>query len=135
MNRLPRPIADWFALWRDLPHHPRQVLLNRSHLSGSTVLLILALLSDLIATHPVTTIVAYTALIALGPSSLVAFLGTIAHHLWERGRIWSDLECQFCADPGGDDGWDDDPDPDPGPDDGWLRELTEYLNTHTLTHA
>ncbi|MGA5372302.1 hypothetical protein ACPCSD_14640 [Streptomyces griseoincarnatus] len=136
MNHLPRPIADWIALWRDLPRFPRQVLLNRAHAHGSAAALTVILLAGLIVGHSFTTIAAYTALVVLGPPSLVAALGAVAHHLWERERIWADLECQFCADP--DDGrWDDDPHPEPGPDDGsdLIREISDYLHTHTPTTA
>jgi hypothetical protein len=134
MNHLPRLIADWFALWRDLPRHPRQVLLNRAHLPGGTIVILAAALVDLLAAHPYTTAAAYTALVLLGPSSLVAVIGSAVHTLWGRGLIWADLDCEFCGD--GDDGDDDDLEPD-DPDDGGdlVREITDYLRTTTAaTH-
>jgi hypothetical protein len=135
MNHLPRLIADWIALWRDLPRHPRQVLLNLAHLRGSTFVLVGAMLADLAVDHPYTTLAVYALLIALGPSSLVAFAGGGAHTLWDRGLIWDDLVCEFCDD-GPDDG--DDPEPDdPAGDDGddLIREITDYLHTHAPTTA
>lgn len=135
MNHLPRLIADWLALWRDLPRHPRQVLLNRAHLRGSTFVLVGAMLADLAVDHPYTTLAVYALLIALGPSSLVAFAGGVAHTLWDRGLIWSDLVCEFCDDDHGDDE-DDDPEPDgPDGDDDLIREITDYLRTQTPTTA
>lgn len=133
MSHLPRPIADWIALWRDLPRHPRQVLLNRAHLPGSTLVLIVAMLADLASDSPYATVTVYVALAVLGPSSLVAFVGAIAHALWDRYLIWADLECEFCND-GPDDGDDGDPEPD-GPDggDGLIREITDYLHTHATS--
>ncbi|MEV5184233.1 hypothetical protein AB0K88_31275 [Streptomyces werraensis] len=135
MNHLPRPIADWIALWRDLPRFPRQVLLNRAHAHGSAAALTVTLLVDLIVGHSFTTIAAYTALIVLGPPSLVGFAGAVIHTLWGRGLIWADLVCEFCGD-GPDDG--DDPEPDdPAGDDGddLIREITDYLHTHAPTTA
>jgi hypothetical protein len=131
MNRLPRLLADWIALWRDLPRFPRQVLLNRAHMPGSTFVLLVAMLADLAFSQSYTTAAVYTLLILLGPSSLVAFVGGIAHTLWGRGLIWADLVCEFCDDDHGDDE-DDDPEPH-GPDGGddLIREITEYLRATT----
>jgi hypothetical protein len=131
MNRLPRLLADWIALWRDLPRFPRQVLLNRAHLPGSTAVLVAAMLADLVFACSFTTVAVYTLLILIGPSSLVAFVGGIAHTLWDRGLIWTDLVCEFCDDDhGGGEG--DDPEPDVPDDDGDLiREITEYLRAVT----
>lgn len=131
MNHLPRPIADWLALWRDLPRYPRQVLLNRSHFPASTLALAGFMLADLVVDHPYMTIAVCVAWILLGPNSLIAFAGAISHTLWDRGWIWADLHCEVC-DGGPDDGDDDDPQPD-APDDGGddlIREITDYLHTH-----
>ncbi|MGY1579167.1 hypothetical protein [Streptomyces sp. MN13] len=131
MNHLPRLIADWLALWRDLPRHPRQVLLNRAHLPGSTLAIASTMLADLVFDHPYTTTTVYAALVLLGPSSLVGIVGSIAHPLWDRGLIWADLDCEFCGDDP-DDG-DDDPEPE-GPDgdgDDLIREITDYLRATT----
>lgn len=133
MNRLPRPIADWLALWRDLPRYPRQVLLNRAHLRMSTLVIVVAMLADLVFEHPYTTAAVYVALVLLGPSSLVGTAGSVAHMLWDRGLIWADLDCEFCGG-GPDEGEDGDPDPD-GPDGGddLIREITEYLHARTTS--
>jgi hypothetical protein len=116
---LPRPVADWLAFWRDLPRHPRQLLLNRSHFPTSSLVLALSLLLHEIVGAPVTAWTVYAALIICGPSSLVAVTGLAAHALWSRGRLWTDLECEACGD-GPDDGDDDDPefDDDPAGDGG-----------------
>ncbi|MBR8638627.1 hypothetical protein KEF29_03260 [Streptomyces tuirus] len=133
MNHLPRPIADWLALWRDLPRFPRQVLLNRSHFPASTVALTGFMLADLVVDHPYTTITGYVAWVLLGPSSVAAFTGAVAHTLWERGWIWADLHCEVC-DHGPDDG---DDDPEPGAPDGGgddlIGEITDYLRHHTAS--
>lgn len=130
MNHLPRLLADWLALWRDLPRYPRQVLLNRAHLPGSTFVLIVAMLADLAFSRPYTSLAVYILLVALGPSGLVAFAGSIAHTLWGRGLIWTDLVCEFCDDDHGDDEGDD-PEPDaPDGDGDLIREITDYLRHH-----
>jgi len=133
MNHLPRPVADWLALWRDLPRYPRQVLLNRAHLPASTLALAGFMLADLLAGQPYTKIAAYVALVLLGPSSLVGFFGAIAHTLWDRGLIWADLVCEFCD--GGPDDEDDDPEPDApdGGGDDLIREITDYLRQRTTS--
>jgi hypothetical protein len=136
MNRLPMWLADWAALWRDLPRHPRQVLLNRAHLRGGAMVLTGAMAADLAIGRPWTTYTVYVLLALLGPSSLVAAAGAVAHSLWSRDLIWPDLVCEFCdgGDPG-DDG-DDDPQPDgPGDDSDLIREITDYLHTHAPTTA
>jgi len=136
MNRLPRPVADWLALWRDLPRYPRQVLLNRAHLRASTLTIVVAMVVDLVFEHPYTTTAVYVALALLGPSSLVSIAGTAAHTLWDRGVIWADLDCEFCS--GGPDDDEDDPEPDlpDGDGDGLIREITDYLRTaaHVASH-
>lgn len=136
MNRLPRLLADWLALWRDLPRYPRQVLLNRAHLRASTAALVVFMLADLLIDHPYTTTAVYAALALFGPSSLVGFAGGIAHTLWSRDLIWTDLHCEFCDD-GPNDGDDDDPEPDT-PDDGGddlIREIADYLRAAAYTAA
>jgi hypothetical protein len=129
---LPRPIADYLAMWRDLPWAPRQVLLNRSHMRGSSVAILAAMTADLMITHPAAEIVVYVALVLFGPSSLVAGAGCVAHLLWDRGLIWSDLVCEFC-DGGPDDDGDDDPAPEDPDGDDLIREITDYLHTQTVT--
>jgi hypothetical protein len=127
---LPRPIADWLALWRDLPRHPRQVLLNRAHFPTSSLILALSLLLEEIVGTPATTLLAYAALAICGPSSIVAVTGLAAHALWSRGRLWTDLDCEACGDgPDGDD--DEDPQPDDPAGDGGLA-LDRYRDQHAL---
>ncbi|MFD5795621.1 hypothetical protein ACFWIO_19185 [Streptomyces diastatochromogenes] len=129
MNRLPLWIADWIALWRDLPRAPRQVLLNRAHMPGSTVALLVVLLVDALCSDPAATIAVYVAAVLFGPSSLVATAGSVTHMLWDRRLVWGDLECEFCSD-GPDEGEDDDPEPeDPDGGDDLIREITKYLRT------
>jgi hypothetical protein len=129
MERIFYLVADWMALWRDLPRAPRQVLLNRAHLSGSTKVILACMVADLLSPYPAVTVAVYVALCVLGPSSLVAVTGAVAHILWGRGRLWGDLECEFCSGPD-DGGWDEGPETD-GPDGGddLIREITDYLRT------
>jgi hypothetical protein len=138
MNRLPRPIADWFALWRDLPRYPRQTLLNRSHLRASTTVIAVAMLVNLVVESTYTTATVYVVLALLGSSSIVSLSGAVAHTLWDRGVVWTDLSCEFCSDgddDGDGDGDDDEPEPpdSDGDDDGLIREITDYL--HVATYA
>lgn len=127
---MPRPIADWIALWRDLPRHPRQVLLNRAHFSGGPLAISLALLLDGYDIHPYTAEVLYTLLIVAGPSSLIALTGALAHTFWAHGWIWTDLTCESCGDEGDDDGDDDDLDPqDPDGGGGFALDVENWLKT------
>jgi len=138
MNRLPRPITDWIALWRDLPRHPRQVLLNRAHQWESLACLAGVRLINLEAPTPYTTTAMYVAAVLLGPSSLISAIGSIAHALWRRGLIWAGLDCEMCGDDPDDDGDDGgDPDDDPGPDsdDDLIHEITTYLRATATTSA
>jgi hypothetical protein len=127
---LPRPVADWLAFWRDLPRHPRQVLLNRAHFRTSSFVIAACMALDLVVGSPTTTLIAYAALLICGPSSAVAILGSVAHTLWSRGWLWADLDCQACGD-GPDDGDDEDPDPDDPAGDGGLT-VDRYRNQHVL---
>lgn len=130
---MPRPIADWLALWRDLPRQPRQVLLNRAHLRGSLRALIVVLLAGLLIDHPVMPVLACVAALMFGPSAFVTVAGSVAHALRDRDLIWPDLECEFCGDGPDDDGDDGEPDVD-GPDGGGLmREITDYLHARITT--
>ncbi|MFG3510228.1 hypothetical protein ACGF5F_32550 [Streptomyces sp. NPDC047821] len=128
---LPRPIADWLALWRDLPRHPRQVLLNRSHFPTSSLIVAVSLLLDGIVGAPITAWIVYAALAICGPSSLVAVTGLAAHALWSCGRLWTDLDCEACGD-GPDDGDDEgEPEPDDPADDSGLA-VDRYRDQHVL---
>lgn len=119
MKHLPRPIADLMCLWRDLAHQPREVLLNRSHHQwrGAGFIALIAVL--VVAGAPgfgVWSLI--PAVVLAGPSWALDLAGTLAHDLWQAGRIWQDIECQCC---GGDpDDGDDEPDPDAPADDGGL---------------
>ncbi|MFF8829307.1 hypothetical protein [Streptomyces sp. NPDC015131] len=128
---LPRPVADWLALWRDLPHHPRQVLLNRSHFPTSSLILALTFLLHEIVSAPATAWIVYAALAICGPSSLVAVTGLAAHTLWDRGWLWTDLDCEACGDDGPDDGDDEEPEPGDPAGDGGLA-VDQYRNQHVL---
>lgn len=133
MNHLPRLVADYLSLWRDLVQWPRLVLLNRAHSFASFATIGGFYAVNLLVGHPATVALLYGALVVCGPSALVSFAGSVAHELWERALIWPDLDCQVCGDDP-DDGHDDQPDPDE-PDDphGLIREITEYLRTQPLS--
>lgn len=132
--KLPRPIADLIRVWSDLVHHPRQVLLNRCHHQwrGAGFIALLAVLVYAIAPEtPVGSLL--PALLLAGPSWVLDVAGTLAHELWEDGRIWQDIECQCCGGNPGD--GDDDPAPDePADDGGFLLDIETYLKTQ-ITNA
>lgn len=137
MNHLPRLIADYLTLWRDLLRFPREVLLNRSHSIVSIAAIAGFCAADLLIAHPVATIVKHLALAVFVPSAFVSVAGSAAHALWDRGLIWADIDCEWCGDDPDDDGPDDGLGPD-DPDDphGLIREITAYLSdrrTLTLT--
>lgn len=135
MNRLPRLIADYLCLWRDIIRFPREVLLNRSHSIASIAAIGGVCAVDLLLTHPVTTAVTFIVLPVIIPSALVSVAGSVAHALWDRGLIWADIACEWCGDDPDDDGPDDGLGPD-DPDDphGLIREITDYLSEQrTLT--
>lgn len=135
MNRLPRPIADLICLWRGLIHHPREVLLNRGHHQwrGAGFIALIAVLVAIGAPgFPAGSLV--LALLIAGPSWALDLAGTLAHGLWQSGRIWKGIECQCC---GGDpDDGDDDPEPDdPDGDGGLALDIENWLKTQpTPTH-
>lgn len=128
---LPRPIADLIRLWSDLVHRPRQVLLNRCHHQwrGAGFIALLAVLVYVIAPDtPVGSLL--PAFLLAGPGWVLDLVGSLAHELWEDGRIWQDIECQCCGGNPGD--GDDEPAPDEPADDGGLgltdRDIENWLN-------
>ncbi|MGW1015604.1 hypothetical protein [Streptomyces niveus] len=132
---MPRLIADHLSLWRDVVRFPRQVLLNRAHSFAAMAGIGVACAVDFLIDHVGTEVVAYVAVFAFGPSSLVSFAGSIAHTLWSRELIWADLECEWCGDDPDDDGGDGEPEPgEPDDPNGLIRDINEYLrNQHALT--
>lgn len=137
MNHLPLAVADYLCLWRDLIQWPRQVLLNRAHSFASIAAIGGLCAVNLLVGHPATVVALYVALVVFGPSAFVSVAGSVAHAMWDRGLIWSDIECEWCGDGPDDDG----PDEGLGPDDpddphGLIREITAYLSAQrhlTLT--
>lgn len=133
MNHLPRVVADYLSLWRDIARFPRQVLLNRSHSVASLAAVTGFCLVDLLTDLPYAAVAFCLSLVMFGPSAAVTCVGSVAHTLWDRGLIWADLDCEWCGDDP-DDGDDDEPDAD-DPDDphGLIREITEYLRNQPAT--
>ncbi|MFD7514071.1 hypothetical protein ACFV85_04600 [Streptomyces niveus] len=135
MSRLPRVVADYLSLWRDLLRFPRLVLLNRAHSVASLLAIAVLCAVNLVVGHPATVAALYAVLVVCGPSAIVSAAGSVAHVLWDRGLIWADVDCEWC----GDDPDDDGPDDGLGPDDpadphGLVREISAYLrDQHTLT--
>lgn len=135
MNRLPRPLANAIAFWRDIFRHPRELLLNRAHHQWRAAGMI-ALVATLVGLHssgfppgcltPV--------LIVCGPSFLLDIAGTVAHGFWIRDRIWEGAECQCCG--GGPDDGDDEPQDDtPDGGSGLARDIETWLRSQpTRTH-
>ncbi|WP_406004410.1 hypothetical protein [Streptomyces sp. NBC_00987] len=122
MSHLPRPAADLICLWHDLALHPREVLLNRNHHQwrGAGFIALIALL--VVAGVPGFPAGAlFPALLFAGPGWVLDLVGTLAHGLWQSGRIWQGVECQCCGgDP--DDGDEVEPD-DPADDGGLARDI------------
>ncbi|MEU1434020.1 hypothetical protein ABZ438_07965 [Streptomyces sp. NPDC005786] len=135
MKHLPRPVADLIRLWCDLARRPRQVLLNRSHhqwLAAGFIALFavpVTLGAPGFSGHSLVPIV-----LAASPSWLLDLAGTLAHGLWQSGRIWQDIDCQCC---GGDpDAGDDEADPDDSDGDGGLAlDVENWLRNNQPTHA
>ncbi|MCX5158103.1 hypothetical protein OOK39_02155 [Streptomyces sp. NBC_00264] len=117
MKHLPRPVADLIRIWHDLVLHPREVLLNRCHHQwrGAGFIALIAVLVVMGAPgFPAGVLL--PALLLAGPSWVLDLVGTLAHGLWQSGRIWQGVECQCC---GGDpDDGDDEAEPDDPADDG-----------------
>ncbi|MFC9748862.1 hypothetical protein [Streptomyces niveus] len=126
MNHLSLAVADYLCLWRDLLRFPRLVLLNRAHSVASLATIAVLCAVNLLVGHPATVAALYAA--------IVSAAGSVAHVLWDRDLIWSDIDCEWCSDPD-----DDGPDDGPGPDDaddphGLVREISAYLHDqHALT--
>lgn len=137
MMHLPRPIADLIRLWHGLVHRPRETLLNRCHHQwrGAGAIAVVAVF---IVTGAPGVGVGWLTLAVLiaGPGWALDVAGTLAHDLWEDGRIWQDIECQCCG--GGPEDGDDDIDPDEPADDGGLgltdRDIENWL-TNQPTNA
>ncbi|MFE4607882.1 hypothetical protein ACFRK5_05925 [Streptomyces niveus] len=135
MNHLPRVVADYLCLWRDLLRFPRLVLLNRAHSVAALLAIAVLCAVNLLVGHPATVVALYVVLVVCGPSAIVSAAGSVAHVLWDRDLIWADIDCEWC----GDDPDDDGPDDGPGPDDpadphGLIREISAYLrDQRTLT--
>ncbi|WP_326739128.1 hypothetical protein [Streptomyces sp. NBC_01022] len=131
MKRLPRSIPDIIRLWSDLAHHPRETLLNRCHHQwrGAGFIAVTAVLVASGAPGFGVSSLTFAALIA-GPGWALDVAGTLAHELWEDGRIWQDIDCQCCGGNPGD--GDDETDPDEPADDGGLgltdRDIETWLN-------
>jgi hypothetical protein len=126
---IPRPIADLICLWRDLALHPREVLLNRNHhqwRGAGFIAVVAALVATGAPGFPASSLL--PALLLAGPSWALDLAGTIAHGLWQSGRIWQDIECQCC---GGDpDDGDDEPETDnPTGDGGLALDIENWLRT------
>lgn len=128
MKHLPRPIADLIRLWHDLALHPRELLLNRNHHQwrGAGFIALVALL--VVTGAPgFPAGVLLPALLLAGPSWALDLAGTLAHGLWESGRIWAGVECQCC---GGDpDDGDDEAEPDDPDDGGLARDVECWLKS------
>jgi hypothetical protein len=127
MKHLPRPVADLIRLWHDLALHPREVLLNRNHhqwRGAGLIALIAVLVITGVPGFPAGALL--PALLLAGPSWGLDLVGTLAHGLWQSGRIWQGVECECC---GGDpDDGDDNPDPDdPAGDGGLARDIENWL--------
>lgn len=127
MSHLPRPVADLICLWHGLAIHPREVLLTRNHHQwrGAGFIALVAVLV-VTGTPGFPASVLAPALLFAGPSWALDLVGSVAHGLWESGRIWQGVECQCC---GGDpDDGDDEPDPDDPADGGGLaRDIEAWL--------
>lgn len=135
MNRLPRPLADLIAFWRDIFRYPRELLLNRRHRQWRAAGMI-ALVACLIAADapgfPPSSLT--PAFLICGPSLLVDLAGALAHSLWVSGRIWQQVECQCCGDDP-DDGDDQPQDDTPDGGSGLARDIETWLRTQpTHTH-
>lgn len=129
MNRLPRPIADLIALWRGLALHPREVLLTRCHHqwrgAGFIALIAVLIVARVPGFEPGSLLLA---LIIGGPSWILDLAGTLAHGLWQSGRIWKGVECQCCGDDP-DDGDDNPVDDEPDGDGGLALDIENWLKT------
>ncbi|MFE9855554.1 hypothetical protein [Streptomyces sp. NPDC005780] len=135
MKRLPRPVADLIRLWSDLARHPRETLLNRSHHQWRAAGFIALIAALAVTGAPGFGAGSLTpALILAGPSWVLDLVGSLAHGLWESGRIWPGAECQCCG--GAPDDGDDEADPDDPDDDGGLAlDVETWLRNNQPTHA
>ncbi|MFF7359946.1 hypothetical protein [Streptomyces sp. NPDC008125] len=136
MNRppLPRPLADLICLGRDLAERPREVLLTRSHhqwMGAGFIATIAVLVATGTPGFPPVSMV--PALVLAGPSWALDLAGTVAHGLWETGRIWPDAECECCGDDP-DDGHDDTTPDHPADDGGLAHEVESWLRDRTTAH-
>ncbi|MBP2581903.1 hypothetical protein J3A78_002381 [Streptomyces sp. PvR006] len=136
MNRLPRPLADAIAFWRDIFRYPRELLLNRGHRQwrAAGVIALIAGLAHLQV--PGFLLGSLTpAFLVCGPTLLLDLAGTFAHGLWKSNRIWPDTDCQCCGGDDPDDGDDEPQDGTPDSGSGLARDIEAWLHTQTTrTH-
>lgn len=94
--RMPRPLADTIAFWRDIVRHPREVLLVRGHHQWRAA-------AYIAATHLPWLIDGTTPPDWIRPLLCVFYLnflldltGWIFHEKWSSGEIWKSVECPIC---------------------------------------
>lgn len=94
--RMPRPLADVVAFWRDLPRHPREVLLVRGHHQWRGAVYIAAVhLPWLIdGTIPPDWMRPLLCLFYL--NLLLDVAGWVLHVKWSADEIWPSVECPIC---------------------------------------
>ncbi|MFD5508997.1 hypothetical protein ACFWIB_14640 [Streptomyces sp. NPDC127051] len=94
--QMPRPLADTIAFWRDLPRHPREVLLVRGHHLWHGAAATAALQLPWMITG--TTLPGWLrpVLAVFFLNFLLDFVGWVLHVKWSNRETWESVECPIC---------------------------------------
>lgn len=94
--RMPRPLADVIAFWRDLPRHPREVLLVRGHHQwmGAAYIAAAHLPWLINGTTPPDWMRPLLCIFYL--NFLLDLAGWVLHVKWSAHEIWKSVECPIC---------------------------------------
>lgn len=94
--RMPRPLADTIAFWRDLPRYPREVLLVRGHHLWHGAAAIAVLQLPWMITGAALPGWMRPVLVAFFLNFLLDFVGWVLHVQWSDNKLWKSVECPFC---------------------------------------
>lgn len=94
--RMPRPLADVIAFWRDLPAHPREVLLSRGHRAWTSAVYIAAVHLPWLTDGASPPDWMRFVLVFLYLNLALHVTCWILHVNWIEDRLWKSVECPIC---------------------------------------
>ncbi|MFE2326113.1 hypothetical protein ACFXD5_19660 [Streptomyces sp. NPDC059385] len=94
--RMPRPIADVIAFWRDIVRHPREVLLVRGHHQWMGAAYIAAVHLPWVIDGTTPPHWMQPLLILFYLNFALDLAGWILHVKWSSEELWQSVECPIC---------------------------------------